>query len=163
MRGCSAVDSVRLVTRRLPFSLSERLGVAFMSGVSTDATDGGAVRAHPVPPLVVAHSGSQWRLPADGTYVIGRDPGCAVVVPDARVSRRHAVVRVDDGHWQIVDDGSANGVFAGDDRVERMQITAECVVRLADPASGPTLRLFVPEGSEPVSYTHLTLPTILRV
>src|SRR5689334_63395 len=135
---------------RLPSLLSDRLGVTFMSGLSTGATDGGAVRARPVPLLVVAQSGSQWRLPAGGAYAIGRDPGCAVVVPDARVSRRHAVVRVEDGHWQILDDGSANGVFAGTGRVERMQITGECVVRLADAATGPTLRLFVPEGPEQV-------------
>src|SRR5690242_8627854 len=134
-----------VLSGRLPFVLSHRLGVACMSGVSTDATEGGSTRARPVPPLVVELSGSQCRLPAGGTYAVGRDPGCAVVVPDARVSRRHAVLRVDDGRWQIIDNGSANGVFVGSGRVERREIAGECLVRLADAESGPILRL-VAEG-----------------
>src|SRR6476660_1479035 len=89
------------------------LGVAFMSGEPANATDGGLGRAETVSPLGVELSGSRWRLEAGGSYPVGRDPRCAVVVPDTRVSRHHAVVRVQDGQWQIVDDGSANGLFVG--------------------------------------------------
>ena len=45
--------------------------------------------------------------------MIGLDPGCDIVIADARVSRRHAVLSVEDGRWVLADSGSANGIYAG--------------------------------------------------
>ncbi len=47
---------------------------------------------------------------SDGDPVtIGRMPDCDVTVPDSNVSRRHAEIRLFDGHARVVDLGSMNG------------------------------------------------------
>jgi transcriptional regulator with AAA-type ATPase domain len=43
--------------------------------------------------------------------VIGRDPACDLVSDDARISRRHAIVRFDGESWRVHDLGSRNGTF----------------------------------------------------
>jgi hypothetical protein len=43
--------------------------------------------------------------------LVGRDPGCEIVVTDGSVSRRHARLEVRDGTWWVVDQGSANGTY----------------------------------------------------
>ena len=50
--------------------------------------------------------------------VIGRAPGCTLVLDDDYSSSRHARVYVQDGAWLIEDLGSRNGTFVGDQRVE---------------------------------------------
>ncbi len=93
----------------------------------------------PVPPLVVSFDGRPRLLAPDRAHVLGRDPQCDVVIPDARVSRRHAVLRPEDGCWVMVDNASANGLHVGDRRLARLEITGPCRVRLAEPADGPVL------------------------
>jgi ABC transport system ATP-binding/permease protein len=70
-------------------------------------------------PVQVEWSGSRRSLEPGATYAIGRDLRCAVVVADVRVSRRHAVVRGEYGRWEVVDDGSARGIYVGGRRVGR--------------------------------------------
>ena len=44
--------------------------------------------------------------------LVGRDPGCEIVVTDGSVSRRHARLELRDGvTWWVVDQGSANGTY----------------------------------------------------
>lgn len=107
-----------------------------------------------VPPLGVELSGAQRSLEPGASYLIGRDAECALVVPDARVSRRHAVVRVVDGRWEVADNGSANGLYVDGRRVGRVEVTAECAVRLADPVNGPVLRLVPGEAAPPEEPTE---------
>ena len=59
---------------------------------------------------------------------------------DSRVSWRHGVLRVDGDAWIIEDLGSTNGTFLGLQRLDRIEISAECVVRLGNPDDGPVLR-----------------------
>jgi pSer/pThr/pTyr-binding forkhead associated (FHA) protein len=47
----------------------------------------------------------------DGSTVIGRDPGCDIVLDDDRVSRRHARLVGADGAWRLSDLGSTNGTL----------------------------------------------------
>jgi cytochrome P450 / NADPH-cytochrome P450 reductase len=61
------------------------------------------------------------------------------VITDARVSWQHAVLRLEDGRWVLADNGSTNGTYSGDRRVDRIEINGECLVRLGHPASGPVL------------------------
>jgi two-component system, cell cycle response regulator len=52
--------------------------------------------------------------------VIGRTAGCDIVIPEARVSRRHAIIkRVTPGRdgFEVVDLGSTNGTFVDGERV----------------------------------------------
>jgi pSer/pThr/pTyr-binding forkhead associated (FHA) protein len=44
-------------------------------------------------------------------YVLGRDPGCDLVIDDDRVSRRHARLRFDGQGWELSDLGSKNGTL----------------------------------------------------
>jgi hypothetical protein len=58
---------------------------------------------------------------------VGRGPDQEIVVDDSRVSRRHAVIRFDGGHWTVTDEGSSNGT-----RRNGTRLTATTPVRLAD-------------------------------
>ena len=79
-------------------------------------------------------------MKAGTAYRIGRDPKSDIVMTDSRVSWRHGVMRVDGGTWIIEDLGSTNGTFLGLQRLDRIEISAECVVRLGNPDDGPVLR-----------------------
>jgi cytochrome P450 / NADPH-cytochrome P450 reductase len=100
-------------------------------------------------PLVVRTGGSERSLPAGPSYVIGRDPKCDIVLTDARVSWRHAVLRLEDGRWLLVDKASTNGTYAAGQRVDRIEITGECLVRLGHPADGPALSCSVTGAAAP--------------
>lgn len=67
-----------------------------------------------MPRLIVRRSGENSRvleLVGDRPFSIGRAKSCNLVLDDESVSRLHAVVRSTmDGHWQIIDRGSVNGV-----------------------------------------------------
>ena len=91
------------------------------------------------PPLVVRTQGYDRSLPAGPSYLVGRDPECDIVITDVRVSLHHAILRLEDGRWVLADNGSTNGTYAGDRRVDRLEINGECLVRLSDPADGPVL------------------------
>ncbi|MGZ6881097.1 MAG: FHA domain-containing protein, partial [Mycobacteriaceae bacterium] len=98
------------------------------------------------PLLVVQTQGFDRSLPAGPSYRVGRDPQCDIVITDARVSWQHAVLRLDDGHWLLVDDGSTNGTYAEDRRIDRIEIDGECEVRLGHPEDGPVLHCTVRGG-----------------
>jgi pSer/pThr/pTyr-binding forkhead associated (FHA) protein len=54
---------------------------------------------------------------AGETAIVGREPGCEVVVSDGSVSRKHARLEKRPGGWTVVDQGSANGTFLDSQRV----------------------------------------------
>jgi ABC transport system ATP-binding/permease protein len=104
-----------------------------------------------VPPLVVRTRRSDHTLHAGATYSIGRDPSSDIVVLDSRVSWRHGVIRVEGGGWLLEDLGSTNGTFVGLQRVDRVPIVHESVVRLGNPEDGPDLRFMLeaPAAAQP--------------
>ena len=55
---------------------------------------------------------------APGETILGRDPGAAVFLDDASVSRRHARIVVTDEGATLEDLGSKNGTHLGEKRVE---------------------------------------------
>lgn len=58
------------------------------------------------------------RLPIDSNCPIGRSPSNRMVIPDRKVSRRHAVVHRQDVHeFFLVDLGSQNGSYVNGLRV----------------------------------------------
>ena len=103
------------------------------------------------PDLVVRTRRSDHQLTAGTTYQIGRDPKSDIVMTDSRVSWRHGVLRVDGDAWVIEDLGSTNGTFLGLQRLDRIEISADCVVRLGNPDDGPVLRCMpqVPAAAAP--------------
>src|SRR5208282_3696789 len=92
------------------------------------------------PDLEVRTRRSVHQVQAGRTYRIGRDPMSDIVMTDSRVSWRHGVLRVDGDVCIIEDLGSTNGTFLGLQRLDRIEISAECVVRLGNPDDGPVLR-----------------------
>jgi pSer/pThr/pTyr-binding forkhead associated (FHA) protein len=81
-----------------------------------------------------------------GVSTIGRDPSAGIVLDDAEVSRRHAVVSVAERRAVIQDLESTNGVFVNDERIaDECRIAAGDRVRIGstrlevrdDALSGP--------------------------
>ncbi len=70
-------------------------------------------------PLLIGERGPLQgeRFPLRGEMLIGRDPSCAIVIPDRQVSRRHARIWVDtQGVW-LEDLASKNGTHVNGRRV----------------------------------------------
>ncbi|MDQ2908111.1 MAG: FHA domain-containing protein [Candidatus Eremiobacteraeota bacterium] len=72
-------------------------------------------------------------FPLERSVVIGRDAACGVVIADARVSRRHAAVDVDDAHGlRLRDLGSSNGTFLNRTRITLASLGCGDVLGLGD-------------------------------
>jgi ABC-type multidrug transport system ATPase subunit len=102
-----------------------------------------------VPALVVRTRSSERTLYGGSSYRIGRDPKSDIVVADSRVSWRHGVLRVEGDGWLLEDVGSTNGTFVGLQRIERIPIATDCVVRLGNPDDGPILRCMPQAAAAP--------------
>ena len=79
--------------------------------------------------LVRAGAGAPIEVGAVHTMV-GRDPHADLVVEDASVSRRHAVVEQRAGAWVITDQGSANGTWIDGSRVTEAELRDGQTLRL---------------------------------
>jgi pSer/pThr/pTyr-binding forkhead associated (FHA) protein len=81
--------------------------------------------------LLIVGTGTVHEIPAEG-LVIGRDPGCGIVLDSRDVSRRHARVMPSESGYTLVDD-STNGVFVNGERAAQCQLLAEGdVLRMGD-------------------------------
>jgi ABC transport system ATP-binding/permease protein len=96
------------------------------------------------PALVVRAQGADQSLEAGRSYTIGRNPESDIVVNESRVSWRHAVLRLEGATWLLEDAGSTNGTFLGSERVQRVEITKDCVLRLGHPDDGQRLWCSIP-------------------
>lgn len=75
------------------------------------------VAAPPRAELVLRAPDGEYRFPLADGATIGRGLDNAVVLDDARVSRRHAQLRTLNGRWVIADQQSTNGTFVNGMRV----------------------------------------------
>lgn len=57
-----------------------------------------------------------WKLP-QGESLLGRSADCQVHLDDLRLSRRHALLKLEDDELFVVDMGSQNGVLVNGDRI----------------------------------------------
>jgi predicted component of type VI protein secretion system len=55
-------------------------------------------------------------------FIIGRDEGCDLSIPDRQVSRRHARIRLEGDQYLLEDLGSKNGTFANGLEVEQPHV-----------------------------------------
>jgi ABC-type multidrug transport system ATPase subunit/pSer/pThr/pTyr-binding forkhead associated (FHA) protein len=97
-----------------------------------------------------------------GRVVVGRDPGCAVVISDTGVSREHCHFELRGQDWTVVDT-SRNGTFIGDDRVSSRVLRggAPTVLRLGDRDAGPVLTVHLGEPGDPYAEpTALGIPSL---
>src|SRR5260370_25735267 len=75
-----------------------------------------------MPRLIIECSGQPQRvfeLPEGRAVRVGRTESNHLVLSDPSVSRHHAVLTPVDGHWEIADQASANGVRVNGALVER--------------------------------------------
>ncbi len=74
-------------------------------------------------------------------FQIGRDDTCEVSLKHDYVSRQHAEVGFEDGHWWVRDLNSANGLFLNGKRVQLVRVDRKLQVRLG--LRGPAIWLEV--------------------
>jgi hypothetical protein len=78
-------------------------------------------------------TGSPHQVDLEGSLVVlGRDPGCDLVISDPKCSRRHAVIEAVGHGLTIRDTGSANGIFVNGKRVERSSLEPDDLVRVGE-------------------------------
>ena len=73
------------------------------------------------------------------------------MIDDSRVSWQHAVLRFDQNAWVLQDAGSTNGTFIGPQRVSRVTISDDCVLRLGHPDDGPAVECSLAVPARPAS------------
>jgi pSer/pThr/pTyr-binding forkhead associated (FHA) protein len=103
-------------------SLIGRWAEIGVGGAATSHPRGDLPRTPPAGPGVEiriedADGGRHARLPSaipGRRYVIGKEPGCDIVVKGLYASRRHCEIWLERGSWWVTDAGSTNGI-----RVER--------------------------------------------
>src|SRR4051812_36419577 len=91
--------------------------------------------------LRIAWGSSEVAVADDEVVTIGSDASSDFVVPNATISRRHAIVRRNDEGWFLEDLGSANGTWLGGERINRAVVNSSLEVRLGDMTAGETVTL----------------------
>lgn len=59
----------------------------------------------------------------NGRYLLGRSSSCDIIVEDPSVSRMHAEIVIENTTIIVVDQGSSNGTFVDETKVDRCQVT----------------------------------------
>jgi hypothetical protein len=77
-------------------------------------------------------------------FKIGRVKECEVFVNEEHVSRNHAQVSYELGQWVVVDLKSANGLYIGDERMERIPVGAATTFRLGVQGPFVTIEMEAP-------------------
>ncbi len=81
--------------------------------------------------LAGPNTGRRYNL-GEGEYVIGRRPDCHIFVPDLRVSRQHARLRLEgESNWCLEDLGSNNGTFVNGERVQSINLHDQDEITIA--------------------------------
>ena len=96
-----------------------------------------------------------YTFPVDRDVIVGRDRDCDICFQDINpedlnlISRVHAILRFDDGHWVVVDK-SQNGIFVAGSRANVIPISDRLSVALGGPR-GPelTFRVATPASGSP--------------
>ena len=98
-------------------------------------------------------AGERYRLVKEKT-IIGRHPGCDIVVDSGSVSRQHAAIEMKDGGWCVEDLGSRNGTIVngetltGQHRLEASDEIGVCDDRLVFTVGDTTPAEWVSLGGE---------------
>lgn len=104
---------------------------------------------------MVCHGAQVAAVPADRPFVIGRGSGADLRLSDARVSRRHLMLRQTRTGWTVLDI-SANGTWLDGERVRQVDLDQEVRLNLGA-ANGPRITL---TPGPPPSFPNYPLPRI---
>jgi DNA-binding CsgD family transcriptional regulator len=106
------------------------------------------------PHLEVVHGSAAATFPlAEETQTVGRSRECDIALRDRSISRVHAEIRHENGHYVIEDQGGLNGVFVDGVRTERARLRDGAMIQLGR----VTLR-FVEVGSESSTTQRIQRP-----
>jgi ABC transport system ATP-binding/permease protein len=158
--------------RKRWMSPTDRRHQPVVGGRTTKLATAGGVS---VPPLTVWLGSAMYTFPVDRDVIVGRDRECDICFHDVNpedltlISRVHAILRFDGGHWVVVDK-SQNGIFVAGSRAtvipirDRLSIALggprglELTFRVATPASGspigggsPATQMFRPDAPPPAT------------
>lgn len=106
-----------------------------LSGLIRDLPGRGRLRALTARLAHLAGGSRTLELPFPPTgeaSTIGRHAGCALVLDDPTVSRRHASLRFDGDRWLVRDLGSMNGTRVNGWRVEESPVAPGDTVRFGE-------------------------------
>ncbi len=67
-----------------------------------------------------------------GTFLLGREPGCDYLIIHPSVSTTHCEIRKDHGRVFIRDLGSTNGTFINDEQVKEAELLPDQIVRFGE-------------------------------
>ena len=76
--------------------------------------------------------GQSWEVTLSGPSYVGRQKDCDVVLPDSKVSRRHARLLPVGRSYVVEDLGSSNGVYVNGQRIERRILRHSDLVEIGD-------------------------------
>lgn len=81
--------------------------------------------------VLVQQDGKQRTIPLrNGSFVIGREKGCAIRLAQPLISRQHCEVSCEGNRVFLKDLGSSNGTFVNAKRVSQLELSAGDVVGL---------------------------------
>jgi len=80
--------------------------------------------------LAGPHVGEMYKVKEDADILIGRAKGSEITLSDDGVSRRHALIRVEDGKFTIQDQGSHNGTYVGRERIKEHELADGDIIRV---------------------------------
>ena len=87
-------------------------------------------------------------------FLIGRDQACDVQINNGRVSRRHALVALEAGQWQVHDQESGNGIYVDGQRVDKVAVGSRALTVRLGP-DGPAVTMAV-SASAPLEVIRTT-------
>ncbi|HVQ28849.1 MAG TPA: FHA domain-containing protein [Vicinamibacteria bacterium] len=102
---------------------------------------------------LIPSSGVPVEIKGDAATVVGREPGCDVVISDGSVSRKHARIEKKGVGFTVTDQGSANGTFVDSQRVAEAALKTGQEVRFG----AITFRVEI-EGDDELSATVVAAP-----
>lgn len=109
--------------------------------------------------ITVRWGGGEQHFDTGDDVAIGREPGCDVVIDNANVSRRHALITRRDGGWKLVDTDSSQGVHVDGAAVTEVALAGSTEVVLGRPGRGEpvTITVGVTEPVGDASTSDLTV------
>jgi DNA-binding winged helix-turn-helix (wHTH) protein len=98
-------------------------GYAFVGDVQAGGSE-------PVPiPVAVLRGEGQRHLLFEGENLVGRSPDCRVVLNEATVSRRHAVILISGDTIVVEDRQSTNGTYVNGQKIRRWHVRDKDTIR----------------------------------
>lgn len=67
----------------------------------------------------------------DGTYKIGRDPAADIVLDSKTISKSHATLVIDKDSFQVIDNGSSNGIYCREEKISAKEFKNAFQIELA--------------------------------